>query len=106
MHHFALHPKNNDFTWRRLSGSYPRCGNMAALQYMRERQDQASGKEEQAIEQVVGLLEKKAASLQRLRGYIRRRALLEIWLFVHVPLTFVLLAALTAHIVSVFFYWG
>ncbi|WP_395613396.1 hypothetical protein [Allosphingosinicella sp.] len=92
--------------WRRLSGSYPRCGNAAALQYMRERQDQASGKEQQAIEQVVGLLEKKAASLQRLRGYIRRRALLEVWLFVHVPLTFVLLAALTAHIVSVFFYWG
>lgn len=92
--------------WRRLSGSYPRCGNAAALQYMRERQDQASGKEQQAIEQVVGLLEKKAASLQRLRGYIRRRALLEVWLFVHVPLTFVLLAALIAHIVSVFFYWG
>lgn len=92
--------------WRRLSGSYPRCGNMAALRYMRERQEQASGKEQQAIEQVVGLLEKKAASLQRLRGYIRRRALLEIWLYVHVPLTFVLLAALLAHIVSVFFYWG
>ena len=92
--------------WRRLSGSYPRCGNMAALQHMRARQEQSSGKEQQAIEQVVGLLEKKAASLQRLRGYIRRRALLEIWLYVHVPLTFVLLAALTAHIVSVFFYWG
>ncbi|HYD14314.1 MAG TPA: hypothetical protein VEC11_15825 [Allosphingosinicella sp.] len=92
--------------WRRLSGSYPRCGNMAALRIMRERQEQSSGKEEQALEQVVGLLEKKAAALQRLRGYIRRRALLEVWLFVHIPTTFVLLAALTAHIVSVFFYWG
>ena len=92
--------------WRRLSGSYPRCGNMAALRAMRERQEQSSGKEEQALEQVVGLLGKKAAALQRLRGYIRRRALLEIWLFVHIPTTFVLLAALTAHIVSVFFYWG
>ena len=92
--------------WRRLSGSYPRCGNMAALRIMRERQEQSSGKEEQALEQVVGLLEKKAAALQRLRGYIRRRALLEVWLFVHIPMTFMLLAALTAHIVSVFFYWG
>lgn len=92
--------------WRRLSGSYPRCGNMRALEAMRARQDEASGKEEQALEQVVGLLEKKGAALQRLRGYIRRRALLEIWLFVHIPLTFVLLAALIAHIVSVFFYWG
>jgi hypothetical protein len=92
--------------WRRLSGSYPRCGNMHALRIMRERQQESSGKEEQSLEQVVGLLEKKAAALQRLRGYIRRRALLEVWLFVHIPMTFVLLAALTAHIVSVFFYWG
>jgi hypothetical protein len=92
--------------WRRLSGSYPRCGNLRALEAMRARQEEASGKEEQALEQVVGLLEKKGAALQRLRGYIRRRALLEIWLFVHIPLTFVLLAALIAHIVSVFFYWG
>ncbi len=92
--------------WRRLSGSYPRCGNLAALEIMRERLKDTSGKEHQALEQVVALLERKAASLQRLRGYIRRRALLEVWLFVHIPMTFVLLAALTAHIVSVFFYWG
>ena len=91
--------------WSRLSGSHRRCGNMAALQVMRARHDDSSGKEEQAIEQVLQLLEKKAAALQRLRGYIRRRALLEVWLFVHIPMTFVLFAALTAHIVSVFFYW-
>ena len=93
--------------WRRLSGSYPQL-----RQHARARAACASGRRrararsEQALEQVVGLLEKKAAALQRLRGYIRRRALLEVWLFVHVPLTFVLLAALIAHIISVFFYWG
>ena len=91
--------------WSRLSGSHRRCGNMNALEIMRARHDDSAGKEEQAIEQVLQLLEKKAAALQRLRGYIRRRALLEVWLFVHIPLTFVLIAALIAHIVSVFFYW-
>lgn len=91
--------------WRRLSGSYPRCGNLNALEIIRARQEESSGKEEQALEQVLQLLEKKAAALQRLRGYIRRRALLEVWLFIHIPLTFVLIAALTAHIISVFFYW-
>ena len=35
----------------------------------------------------------------------RLKALLEVWLYVHVPLTVALLAALTAHIVSVFYYW-
>jgi hypothetical protein len=33
------------------------------------------------------------------------KALLEVWLFIHVPVTFALIAALVAHIVSVFFYW-
>ena len=33
------------------------------------------------------------------------RALLEIWLYVHVPATIGLVAALIAHIVAVFFYW-
>jgi hypothetical protein len=28
-----------------------------------------------------------------------------LWLLFHVPLSFALLATLTAHIVSVFFYW-
>jgi hypothetical protein len=91
--------------WRRLSGSYPRCGNRRALQIMRDRLTEASGKETAAIEQVVGLLERKAAALQRVRGYVQRRAMLEIWLFIHIPLTFVLIVALVAHIVSVFFYW-
>jgi len=91
--------------WRRLSGAYPRCGNGAALRVIRARHDEATGKEAQALDQVLQLLEKKAAGLQRLRGYIRRRALLEVWLFVHIPLTFVLIAALVAHVVSVFFYW-
>jgi hypothetical protein len=91
--------------WRRLSGSYPRCGNRAALRTMRMRLDETTGKEALAIEQIVGLLEKKQAGLQRLRGYIQRRALLEIWLYIHVPLTFVLIAALLAHVISVFFYW-
>ena len=58
-----------------------------------------------AIEQVVTLLERKAAALQRIRGYVQRRALLEVWLYIHVPLTFVLIVALLAHIISVFFYW-
>ena len=35
----------------------------------------------------------------------RYKNVLESWLYVHVPLAFMLLAALTAHIVSVFIYW-
>jgi hypothetical protein len=91
--------------WRRLTGSYPRCGNRRALQIMRGRLAEVSAREAVAIEPIVTLLERKAAALQRVRGYVQRRALLEIWLYVHIPLTFVLIAALLAHVVSVFFYW-
>ena len=91
--------------WRRLSGSYPSCGNRRALQIMRGRIVETSGKQAAAVEQVVALLEKKAAALQRVRGYVQRRALLEIWLYIHIPLTVALIVALIAHVVSVFFYW-
>lgn len=47
----------------------------------------------------------KQALIRRIRRDIRFHALLEIWLYVHVPLSFGLLAALLTHIVSVFIYW-
>ena len=58
-----------------------------------------------AREKVIGLLKQKEAALARLRQHLKIRALLEVWLYVHVPLTFALIAALSAHIISVFFYW-
>jgi hypothetical protein len=72
---------------------------------MRARRSSAAPDEVKVIDQVVELLERKDSALVRLRRHLRIRALLEVWLYVHVPLTFALIAALSAHIVSVFFYW-
>lgn len=44
-------------------------------------------------------------ALKQLRQYLHLRLWLELWLAVHVPLSFGLLAALVAHVMSVFFYW-
>ena len=60
---------------------------------------------EPAVAKVEALLRRRQAQLDRLRRHLRLKALLEIWLYVHVPATIALLAALIAHIVSVFFYW-
>jgi hypothetical protein len=30
---------------------------------------------------------------------------MQVWLYVHVPLSFALLAALIAHVISVFYFW-
>lgn len=44
-------------------------------------------------------------ALKQLRRYYYMRYWLELWLAVHVPLSFGLLAALIAHVLSVFIYW-
>lgn len=84
--------------WRRLTGRFPRGATRAALDAFRQHPFEGS-------EQLVGLLERRAAMLARMRRHMRLKAALEGWLYIHVPTTFALIAALTAHIVAVFFYW-
>ncbi|HEX8241547.1 MAG TPA: hypothetical protein VF574_17555 [Allosphingosinicella sp.] len=91
--------------YRRLSGRYPRCRTARALAETRRRLALATGEQAQALVNVAALLERKAAALARIRGHLRIKARLEVWLYVHIPVTFALIAALAAHIVSVFFYW-
>lgn len=83
--------------WGRLTGSYPRCATARALKGVGQHSD--------AAVRVVGLLEKRADQLGQIRRQLRIRALLEVWLFIHIPLTIALIAALAAHVISVFYYW-
>jgi Ca2+/Na+ antiporter len=93
--------------WQRLTGRQPNCGNKRALDaiqgivnaQMRDR------KPDPKLTQILFLLERKEAALAQARRHIRMKTQLEIWLYVHVPMTIALLAALTAHILSVFLYW-
>lgn len=81
----------------RLTGSYPGCRTARALKGM------GTGSEAEA--RVTALLERRREQLVQIRGALRIRAMLEIWLFIHIPLTVALIAALTAHVISVFYYW-
>ena len=58
-----------------------------------------------ACRKLLTLLGKKVELANRARNDVKYKAMLDIWLYFHVPLSFALLAALIAHIVSVFFYW-
>ena len=51
------------------------------------------------------LIGQKSQLQRQLRRELQLKAFMDIWLYFHVPLSFALLAALIAHIVSVFFYW-
>ena len=84
----------------RLSGKYPRCATQAALDGF--ALDGTGGEGDARVE---SLLQRRLSQLGRMRRHMRIRGLLEVWLYVHVPLTFALLGALSAHIISVFYYW-
>lgn len=84
----------------RIGNSYPRCSTDAAL-----RQLALAGAGGEAADKVIALLRKRRGQLAQIRRHMRLRALLDIWLYIHVPMTIALIAALTAHILSVFYYW-
>ena len=88
----------------RLIGLRPGCPTTRALRLADRRLAQAPD-EARALEPVERLLRRRLEALGHIRRHLRIKALLEVWLYVHVPLTFALIAALAAHIVSVFFYW-
>jgi hypothetical protein len=92
--------------WRRLTNSHGDCTTRLALKaLLRARQKMVAGSDADILDQVTNLLQEKNLTLQKARRHIRLRSLLEVWLYVHIPATVALLAALTAHIISVFFFW-
>jgi uncharacterized membrane protein YeaQ/YmgE (transglycosylase-associated protein family) len=93
--------------WQRLTGRQPNCGNKRArdaIQAMVNAQ-MRDRKPDPKLTQILFLLERKDAALAQARRHIKMKTQLEIWLYIHVPMTIALLAALTAHILSVFLYW-
>lgn len=57
------------------------------------------------LQTLLSVLSRRQTILQRLRRDVRLQGWLRVWLYVHVPITIGLLAALTAHIVATFVYW-
>jgi hypothetical protein len=91
--------------WRQLSGRYPNCATAAALTGIAEIPANATPELVAAMRQLRVLLDEKAQLLTRARQDIRYKAMMDIWLYFHVPLSFALLAALLAHVVAVFYLW-
>jgi hypothetical protein len=90
---------------KRLTNSYGDCANKRAAAKLRALPAPASAVQAEALTKLEGLMQQKAEVLGLARRQMQITAFLEGWLFVHIPATFALLAALTAHIVSVFTYW-
>ncbi|MFM9851686.1 MAG: hypothetical protein ACKVOJ_02610 [Sphingomonadaceae bacterium] len=90
---------------KRLSGRYSNCATKQAQVDIRAQTSHQPDFGSDPLEKIDVLLTRKEAMLLRVRKHLRLKAWLEIWLYVHVPITFALIAALIAHVISVFFYW-
>ena len=90
---------------RQLSGRDRNCPAARALGRVRELALDMPAGETEKVHQLIELLARKVQFVERARRDLRFKAVMDVWLYVHVPLTFALMAALTAHVVSVFFYW-
>jgi hypothetical protein len=91
--------------WRQLTRRYPGCTTAAAIVHLDAIADDVPAALEEAWSQVRVLLDEKSSLLTRVRRDVSYKAMIDFWLLLHVPLSFMLLAALFAHIVSVFFLW-
>ncbi|HTZ38110.1 MAG TPA: hypothetical protein VMB84_18935 [Stellaceae bacterium] len=89
--------------WRQASGRYPSCGTARALAFVGARGGALAKLDDEAWRQLRAKLEEKSIIVAQLRRDVRYKALMDVWLYFHVPLTFALIAALSAHIISIFF---
>jgi hypothetical protein len=92
-------------TFARLTGRHRHDPTRDALEAVRTGRPARTANPADPMVMLEGLLERRQSMLARLRRHLQLRGLLEIWLYVHVPATIALIAALIAHIVAVFFYW-
>jgi hypothetical protein len=97
----------------RLGGSFGRiisgrdrgCATAAAVRDWPRLARGLSGEHARHGKEVFALLLEKNQALERARRDLKHKAVLDLWLYFHVPLAFMLLAALAAHVVAVFIYW-
>lgn len=91
--------------FQQLTGRNPACPTAAVVALLDAGVTGLSQEQLRINADAYRLQLQKLARLQRLRRYLSYRAWLDLWLLVHVPLAIALLAALGAHILSVFYYW-
>jgi hypothetical protein len=91
--------------FRQLSGDDLTCGTARAFEGIRDLAATSGATHGGDIRKLIALLGKKSTLLRTIRRDVQLKAMLEIWLYFHVPLSFALLAALAGHVFSVFYYW-
>ncbi|MEB0140066.1 hypothetical protein QN363_13640 [Undibacterium sp. CCC2.1] len=90
-----------DAYWQRFTGRNRHCATQQTLTALEQNRAERTP----LLQEIYTLQFRRLQQLNRIRAYVRLKSWTEVWLIVHVPLSFALLACLIAHIVAVFFYW-
>lgn len=89
-----------------LGGSSAGCGSARGRDAARAQAAQLTDPGQMTVAtEFVSSLSRKAEIASRLRKDLSYKALMDVWLWLHVPLTLGLIASLAAHVLIVFFYW-
>ena len=93
-------------SWRlQLAGRDRDCPTAAAVAGLAALGKTLTGTAARVNQQLFALMARKEELVARARRAVALKARIDLWLYIHVPLSVALLGALAAHIVSVFFYW-
>jgi len=87
-----------------LRGVEPGCPTALAASLVKARGASLRGEDAEANRELYSVLVRKQRLLERGRLAVMYKARLNLWLYAHVPMAFALLMALSAHVLSVFFY--
>ena len=90
---------------RLLSGVDRECPTANAVRVWPGMARRLTGDSARLDKEVFALLLQKHQMLERARRDLKHKAIIDLWLYFHVPLAFMLLAALVVHVISVFIYW-
>jgi hypothetical protein len=88
-----------------LSGRVRNCPTDRAVDVCKSSVNELKGDQAKINTDLYAMLLRKQRLVNRARQDVRHKAVIDLWLYFHVPLSIALLAALAAHIVAVFFYW-
>lgn len=90
---------------QQLSGRQRDCPTTAAVRKLQDIGRSMKGAQPRLYRELYSIMLRRAGLVARARQHVMLRARLEIWLYLHVPLSIGLLAALIAHVTAIFFYW-
>jgi hypothetical protein len=88
-----------------LIGKPKYCATRSAIDQLQKLNHHLNHIQDRGLRDICSLLLRKEAQLKRVRMELMYKARLQFWLYLHVPLAIGLMAALVAHVISVFFFW-